>query len=144
MRYFCFVQDILESEIQIGALVKKSGKGDQTVEEYLVKDNLLYINYRDSYNSEMFENFDPNEDALLFDRNNVLTTPIPYQNEWLAKALRGNSRSEPSQTLQDSAIQTLLGDYFRTKGAPQGFSEKDFAFGPACLIKVLVFLSRCA
>lgn len=124
--------------MQIGALVKRSTTGNQTVEEYLKKDTIKYINYRDSYDPNLFNGFDMDEDIILFDRNNVLATPIPNQNKWLAKLFE-DSHINSSENNEGVSIQEHLTKFFNAKGSPKGFTENDLNSGAICMVKVNKF-----
>jgi len=135
VRYFCFVQDILESEMQISMLMKRSLQ-KKTIDEYLQSDKIHYLNFRDAYDNELFDQYDMDEDILLCDRNNVLTTPIPYQNEWMNKIFESKSSADPLLNSQNTFISKKLTEYFKKSGTPQGYTERDLSSGALCLVKV--------
>jgi len=124
--------------MQIGLLIKKQNQ-HLTIEEYLKSNKIQYLNYRDSFDSKLFEEYDLNEDMVLFDRNNVLCTPIPYQNEWLTQSF-GSKSNDTSKEENNTLINSQLKEFFKSKGAPKGFNEEVLNSGPLCLVKVFFYL----
>ena len=123
--------------MQIGLLYNSSFDGSKSVAEYLKENLFHYVNFRDVYDSALFEKFDLNADGILFDRNNIFCTPVPYVNDWVEKANSGSEKAEENKDVDKS---DLIGKYLRThfssKYAPKGYQEVFFDSGPFCLTKV--------
>lgn len=122
--------------MQVGALIKRDVANSITVEEYLKDRKIKYLNYRDFYDPALLEEFDMNEDVILFDRNNVLATPIPYQNEWFSSLFQSRRTKTVPDSKEYSSIDSHLKAFFASKTAPKGYAEEDLSLGPFCLVKI--------
>jgi len=122
--------------MQVGLLAKRQNQ-HLTIEEYMKTNKIQYLNYRDTFDANIFDEYDMNEDIVLFDRNNVLCTPIPYQNEWLTKTLASKSDVKSKETM-NALISSHLKEFFKSKEAPKGFNGEELNAGPFCLVKVKI------
>ncbi len=118
------------------SMVGKRSQQKKTIDEYLQNDKIHFLNFRDAYDPKLFDEYDMDEDIVLCDRNNVIATPIPYQNEWVNKAFESKTSADPLLNSNNTFISKKLNEYFKNKNTPQGYTEKDLNSGAFCLVKV--------